>query len=104
MDNDQVKVSGQTARSFGQVIHVSECVPDARGEPKLGSAIEIWQCSASGIHRYPRTAGQGRVDNAFQDYGRLQVDQQGQYRFCTIWPVLYSGWTPHIHFAIHVPG
>jgi protocatechuate 3,4-dioxygenase beta subunit len=32
------------------------------------------------------------------------VDEQGQYRFRTIRPVPYPGRTPHIHFAVHVPG
>jgi protocatechuate 3,4-dioxygenase beta subunit len=104
MDNDLVRVTGQAAQALGQVIHVSGRVLDTRGQPKPGSVVEIWQCDANGIYRHPRAGGQGRIDHAFQGYGRTQVDDQGRYRFRTIRPVAYPGRTPHIHFAVHVPG
>jgi protocatechuate 3,4-dioxygenase beta subunit len=104
MDNDLVRVTGQAAQALGQVIHVSGRVLDTRGQPRPGSVVEIWQCDANGVYRHPRAAGQGRIDHAFQGYGRTQVDGQGRYRFRTIRPVPYPGRTPHIHFAVHVPG
>jgi protocatechuate 3,4-dioxygenase, beta subunit len=104
IDNDLVKVTGQAAQALGQVVHLSGRVLDIRGQPKPGSVVEIWQCDANGIYRHPRAAGQGRIDYAFQGYGRTQVDDQGRYRFRTIRPVPYPGRTPHIHFAVHVPG
>jgi protocatechuate 3,4-dioxygenase beta subunit len=104
MDNDLVLVRGQSAQALGQLIHVSGRVTDARGQPKPGSVVEIWQCDANGIYRHPRAGGQGRIDHAFQGYGRTQVDGDGHYRFRTIRPVPYPGRTPHIHFAVHVPG
>ena len=39
-----------------------------------------------------------------RDYGRTHVDEQGRYRFRTIRLVPYPVRTPHIHFAVHVPG
>jgi protocatechuate 3,4-dioxygenase, beta subunit len=104
MDNDLVRVTGQAAQALGQVIHVSGRVLDTRGQPRPGSVVEIWQCDANGIYRHPRAGGQGRIDHAFQGYGRTHVDEQGRYRFRTIRPVPYPGRTPHIHFAVHVPG
>lgn len=104
MDNDLVRVTGQAARALGQVVHVSGRVLDLRGQPRPESMVEIWQCDANGIYRHPRAGGQGRIDHAFQGYGRMQVDEQGRYRFRTIRPVPYPGRTPHIHFAVHVPG
>ncbi len=104
MDNDLVRVAGQAAQALGQVMHVTGRVLDARGQPKPGSMVEIWQCDANGIYHHPRADGRGRVDHAFQGYGRTQVDEQGRYRFRTIRPVPYPGRTPHIHFAVHVPG
>jgi protocatechuate 3,4-dioxygenase beta subunit len=104
MDNDLVLVRGQGARALGQLIHVSGRVTDTRGQPKPGSVVEIWQCDANGIYRHPRAGGQGRIDHAFQGYGRTQVDRDGNYSFRTIRPVPYPGRTPHIHFAVHVPG
>ena len=104
MDNDLVRVTGQAAQALGQVVHVSGRVLDTRGLAKPGSVVEIWQCDANGIYRHPRAGGQGRIDHAFQGYGRAQVDEQGRYHFRTIRPVPYPGRTPHIHFAVHVPG
>jgi len=104
MDNDLIRVTGQATQAIGQVIHVSGRVLDLRGQPRPGSVVEIWQCDANGIYRHPRAAGQGRIDHAFQGYGRTQVDDQGRYSFRTIRPVPYPGRTPHIHFAVHVPG
>jgi protocatechuate 3,4-dioxygenase, beta subunit len=104
MDNDLVRIAGRAAQALGQVLHVRGRVVDAQGRPKGGTTIEIWQCDANGIYRHPRAGGQGRIDNAFQGYGRTAVDDQGAYRFRTIRPVPYPGRTPHIHFAVHVPG
>lgn len=104
LDHDLVRVAGQAAQALGQVLHVSGRIIDTRGQPRPGSTVEIWQCDANGIYRHPRAPGQGRIDQAFQGYGRTQADAQGQYRFRTIRPVPYPGRTPHIHFAVHVPG
>jgi len=104
MDNDLVRIAGQGAQALGQVTHITGRVSDMRGQPQRGAVIEIWQCDANGIYRHPRAGGQGRIDHAFQGYGRTQVDEQGAYRFRTIRPMPYPGRTPHIHFAVHVPG
>ena len=104
MDNDLVRVTGQATQALGQVVHLSGRVMNTRGEPKAGSVIEIWQCDANGIYRHPRAGNQGRIDHAFQGYGRTQVGERGEYRFRTIRPVPYPGRTPHVHFAVHVPG
>jgi protocatechuate 3,4-dioxygenase beta subunit len=104
MDNDLVRVTGQAAQALGQVTDISGRVLTLAGQPVRGATVEIWQCDANGIYRHPRAGGQGRIDHAFQGYGRTQADDQGAYRFRTIKPVPYPGRTPHIHFAVHVPG
>jgi protocatechuate 3,4-dioxygenase beta subunit len=85
-------------------VHIGGQVIDTAGRPKPGAMVEIWQCDANGIYRHPRAPGQGRIDNAFQGYGRTEVDAGGSYRFRTIKPIPYPGRTPHIHFAVTVPG
>jgi protocatechuate 3,4-dioxygenase beta subunit len=104
IDNDLVKVTGQAAIALGQVTHIAGRVINARGQAIPGAQIEIWQCDANGVYRHPRAPGQARIDHGFQGYGRTQVDSNGAYSFRTIRPVAYPGRTPHIHFAVHVPG
>jgi protocatechuate 3,4-dioxygenase beta subunit len=104
VDSDLVRVTGQAARAVGQVTLISGRVIDTRGQPKRGAVVEIWQCDANGVYHHPRSPGQGRIDQAFQGYGRTQVDHEGGYRFRTIRPVPYPGRTPHIHFAVQAPG
>jgi len=105
VDNDLVRVVGEDAQAQGQITHILGRVLDTSGTPIPGAAIEIWQCDASGIYRHPRDTHWFRKrDGNFQGRGRTTVDAQGAYKFRTIKPVAYPGRTPHIHFAITVPG
>ena len=75
-------------------------VTDRDGRPVRGAEVEIWQCDVDGRYRHP---GDGdRADPAFQAFGRVAVDAQGQYRFRTIRPVAYAGRTPHIHVKVRL--
>ena len=103
-DNDLVRVEGAAARALGTVTHVAGRVLDSRGKPVPGGVVEIWQCDANGIYRHPRAPGQERFDGGFQGHGRAAVGRDGGYSFRTIRPVPYPGRTPHIHFAVMVPG
>jgi protocatechuate 3,4-dioxygenase beta subunit len=104
MDGDLVRVKGQAAHALGKITHVSGRVRDRRGGIVKGATVEIWQCDANGVYDHPGDGGQRRRDTAFQGYGRVQVDGNGQYAFRTIRPVAYPGRTPHIHFKVAAPG
>lgn len=103
-DADLVQVRGAASRALGTVAHVGGRVLDRSGRPVRGAVVEIWQCDARGHYRHPRAPGQSLLDGGFQGYGRTAVSTEGAYRFRTIRPVPYPGRTPHIHFAVVVPG
>ncbi len=102
-DNDLVRVDGQAAAALGTVTHVGGRLLDLNGRAIDGARIEIWQCDANGRYLHPADRG-GPRDAGFQGFGHAMTDGAGAYRFRTIRPVAYTGRTPHIHFAVRVPG
>ena len=96
-DFDLLK-NGQASYGKGQSAWVSGVVVDVAGKPVAGAQVEIWQCDAAGHYDHP--ANGGRIDPAFQGFGKVVVGADGGYRFRTIKPVPYSGRTPHIHVKV----
>jgi protocatechuate 3,4-dioxygenase, beta subunit len=90
--------NGTLAYARGQPTWVEGSITDLRGKPLSGAVVEIWQCDESGHYHHPGDGG--RADPAFQGFGRVVADADGNYRFRTIRPVAYSGRTPHIHFKV----
>jgi protocatechuate 3,4-dioxygenase, beta subunit len=90
--------NGTLAYARGQPTWVEGSITDLRGKPLSGAVVEIWQCDESGHYHHPGDGG--RADPAFQGFGRVVADANGNYRFRTIRPVAYSGRTPHIHFKV----
>ena len=101
-DNDLTQVTGQAGQAQGVPTQVFGRVFSESGDPIPGAQVELWQCDAYGTYHHPRD--RGRIDPAFQGYGRMLAAEDGGYRFRTIRPVPYVGRTPHIHFAVSGPG
>ncbi len=90
--------NGPLAYGRGQPSWVEGVVTDLDGKPVRGAQVEIWQCDEAGHYHHP---GDGnRADAAFQGFGRVAVNADGQYRFRTIRPVAYSGRAPHVHVKV----
>lgn len=100
LDNDLVQVRGQATWAMGTVLHLKGRVLDRDGKPASGALVEIWQSDSLGIYDHPRQSGRERRDPAFQGYGRMMADAQGNYSFRTLKPVAYPGRTPHIHLRV----
>lgn len=83
---------------LGQPTALTGRVLDLEGRPVRGASVEIWQCDHAGHYDHPGDGG--RMDPAFQGFGRSAVDAEGAYRFRTIRPVAYGGRTPHIHVKV----
>ena len=95
-DADLTEFGG--GRPEGQIIDVVGRVTDVRAKSLSGAVVEIWQADARGY--YPNV-GMGGADPNFQGYGAVRTGADGEYRFRTIRPALYSGRTRHIHFKVH---
>ena len=104
-DNDLAHVTGHAEPAKGTVTRVAGRVLDRTGRPMAGARVEIWQCDGNGhYHNVQDGAGERARDDNFQGFGRTVTDERGGYRFVTIRPVPYPGRTPHIHFAVIMPG
>lgn len=103
-DNDLARVEGHAGLARGVITHLAGRVLDERGRLLPGALVEIWQCNAFGRYHHPRDRRDAPLDENFQGYGRSTTGGDGRYRFRTIRPVPYPGRTPHIHFAVRVPG
>ena len=103
-DNDLLQVEGHAELAEGIRVQLHGQILDARGAPLEGALVEIWQVDARGIYLHSRGGDRARRDSNFQGYGRFTTGRDGRYRFRTIRPVAYPGRTPHIHFAVTLPG
>ncbi|WP_439860072.1 intradiol ring-cleavage dioxygenase [Pseudomonas sp. MBLB4136] len=103
-DNDLLIVGDNLTPASGTVVHLHGRIRDARGRPLADALVEIWQVDAHGIYLHSQGGDRARRDGNFQGYGRFLTGSDGRYRFRTIRPVAYPGRTPHIHFAVTLPG
>lgn len=102
-DNDLTRVRGRHGVAKGRIVDLEGRLLDPDGRPIPGARIEIWQCDANGRYHHPQDRG-GLLDENFQGFGHHTTDANGRYRFRTIRPVPYPGRTPHIHYAVLIPG
>jgi protocatechuate 3,4-dioxygenase beta subunit len=92
--------NGPLSYRHGQPCWLDGVVTDLQGQPLRGAQVEIWQCDHAGHYDHP--ADGGRIDKAFQGFGRVTVNAQGEYRFRTIRPVAYGSRAPHIHMKVRL--
>ena len=84
----------------GSPIQLDGRILDQQGKPLAGARIEIWQCDGHGIYEHPSQSGREKFDPGFTGFGAQVTDEQGYYRFTTLYPVPYTGRPPHIHVKI----
>ncbi len=100
-DFDLLK-NGDRTYSKGRASWVEGVVTDLDGRPLNGGIIEIWQCDENGHYDHPSDGS--KIDPAFQGFGRVRLNAEGEFRFRTIRPSPYVGRTPHIHAKIFLGG
>jgi protocatechuate 3,4-dioxygenase beta subunit len=103
-DNDLLVINDSTTPGVGEITHLTGRILDAKGDPVKNALVEIWQCDNNGAYLHSKSGNGEKRDGHFQGFGRFLASRQGEYYFRTIKPVPYPGRTPHIHFAVKVPG
>jgi protocatechuate 3,4-dioxygenase beta subunit len=103
-DNDLLVINDGTTPGVGAITHLTGRVLNAKGDPIKNALVEIWQCDSNGAYLHSKSGNGDKRDGHFQGFGRFLASRQGEYYFRTIKPVPYPGRTPHIHFAVKVPG
>jgi protocatechuate 3,4-dioxygenase, beta subunit len=103
-DNDLIIVNDGLTPAVGEITHLTGRVLDRRGDPIRNARVEIWQVDNHGVYLHTSSEGSSRRDPHFQGFGRFLTGTTGEYYFRTIKPRPYPGRTPHIHFAIKLPG
>jgi protocatechuate 3,4-dioxygenase, beta subunit len=95
---------------LGARIIVSGRVLDENSRPVPQTLVEIWQANAAGRYLHKRDQHNAPLDPNFTGCGHAMTDNEGRYRFITIFPGAYpwgnhyNAWRPsHIHFSLFGP-
>ena len=99
-----------SGEALGERIIVSGRVLDENGRPVPHTLIEIWQANAAGRYLHKRDQHDAPLDPNFTGCGYALTDDEGRYRFVSIfpgpypWGNHYNAWRPsHIHFSLFGP-
>ena len=103
-DNDLLVLNDSITPGVGEVTYLSGKILGINGEPIRNAVVEIWQADNNGAYLHSGSDNGGKRDSNFQGFGRFTTGSTGEYLFRTIKPVPYPGRSPHIHFAVKVPG
>jgi protocatechuate 3,4-dioxygenase, beta subunit len=100
-DNDLIQIAGDTHPSGGEIANFGGRVLGLDGRPMSDVVVEIWQSDANGCYIHSRGMQRGKErDPHFQGYGKMTTNAQGEYKFRTIKPGLYTGRTIHWHVRV----
>ena len=99
-DNNLIKIAGLVEEAGGEPITLKGKITDAKGTPRPGLRIEIWQCDMNGNSLHTGDDRSVNHDPAFQGFGHDITTTDGSYTFHTIKPARYPGRTPHIHIKV----
>jgi protocatechuate 3,4-dioxygenase beta subunit len=78
----------------GRPVELSGLVLTRRCRPLPGAVVDLWHADDKGVY-----------DNAgFRYRGHIVTGSDGQFRFRTTLPAVYTGRTRHYHFKVQAPG
>ena len=95
--------------ALGQRISIAGSIVDGDGAPVGDAFIEIWQADAAGIYRHAEDPRAAAASSAFNGFGRIAMDERGQFQFSTIKPGRVPGadgklQAPHLSVLIYMRG
>jgi protocatechuate 3,4-dioxygenase alpha subunit len=95
-------VSGEKITIVGRVI-------SGEGKPVPDAMLEIWQANSHGKYAHPEDDQSKPLEPGFQGFGRVGVDENGEFRFTTIKPGPVPGpggkmQAPHIAMSVFARG
>ncbi len=70
----------------GEKINIAGRVLDGDGKPVPDALLEIWQANSHGKYAHPEDNQNKPLDDGFQGYGRIGVDENGGFLFTTVKP------------------
>jgi protocatechuate 3,4-dioxygenase alpha subunit len=93
----------------GEKITIAGRVIDGEGKPVPDAMLEIWQANSHGKYAHPEDEQSKPLEPGFQGFGRVGVDENGEFRFTTIkpGPVPVPGGkmqAPHIAVSVFARG
>lgn len=99
-DIDLTQIEGNSSVAFGQIITVFGKITDKDCNPIHSAIVEIWQANHYGKYHHEYDKSEYKDDPNFQGWGQAITNEQGEYKFKTIYPGPYGGRTRHIHYKV----
>ena len=99
-DIDLTQIEGNSHIADGQIITVFGKITDKYCNPLKFAIVEIWQANHYGKYHHEYDKSEYKDDPNFQGWGQAITNEQGEYKFKTIYPAPYGGRARHIHFKV----
>jgi len=99
-NGDLKSPAGKAVDAPGQKLEIIGTIRDQNCVPVVGAIIEIWQTDAYGQFRLTTEGQRATPDPLFVATGKAVSDNQGRYRFSTIFPGPLKGQAPRIFFRV----
>ena len=97
------------AATDGMRITIHGRVLDGEGQPVPDAVLEIWQADTRGRYAHSEDANDPVPAKSFFGFGRVSVNDQGEFRFTTIKPGCVPGTdgrqqAPHLEVSVFMRG
>lgn len=92
--------AGKAVFARGEVLYLQGRVLDEGCVPVENVSIELWQTDTEGKYRREKPGDLASPAPVFAGSGHAFSNNQGEYKFITVFPGTYAKRAPHIHLRI----